>query len=307
MELEKGQLFMDETSSSGHSLSRFRYEEKLLALHTHALKLSNARDIEEIINYTLNAMEFSLGFDYADITAVEKGYLRNKGSRGKKIGYADLPLDGAGIIVKAAKTKQTVVVLDTRTEPSYVDREGAKWKSPPTMLSELAVPVILEDDVWGVLNVEDAQVNAFTSDDKTLLELLASHVASDIRRLRQNEALMTQSRVLECMVEGVAVTDDKGVIFYTNPAFEKMFGYESGELNGRHVSVLNAYPPEENVLIANDIARAMKNKGMWYHELHNRRKDGIEFYTSASVKRVETIRKRIPNLSPRGHHRTQTD
>lgn len=284
MELEKGRLRIDETSSSASdALIRLRYEEKLLALHTHALKLSSARDIEEIVNYTLDAMEFSLGFDYADITAVEKGYLRDQGSRGKKVGYADLPLDGAGIIVKAAKTKQTVMAQDTRTEPSYVDREAADWKSPPTMLSELAVPVILDNDVWGVLNVEDAQVNAFTSDDKTLLELLASHVASDIRRLKQNEALMTQSRVLECMVEGVTVTDDKGVIFYTNPAFEKMFGYESGELIGRHVFVLNAYPPEENALIANDVARAMKDKGMWHHELHNRRKDGIEFYTSASV------------------------
>ena len=62
------------------------------------------------------------------------------------------------------------------------------------MLSELAVPVILDNDVWGVLNVEDSRINAFTSDDSALLELLASHVASDIRCLKQNEALMTQAR-----------------------------------------------------------------------------------------------------------------
>ena len=60
------------------------------------------------------------------------------------------------------------------------------------------------------------------------------------------------------MVEGVNVADDKGVIFYTNPAFEKMFGYDSGELISRHVSILNAYPHEENALIVNDIVGAME-------------------------------------------------
>jgi PAS domain S-box-containing protein len=282
--MEKGRLLMNEASSSpsGES-SRLRYEQKLLALHNHALKLSSAKDIEQIVDYTLDSMELSLGFDYADITAVEEGYLCNQGSRGKEVGYEDLPLDGSGIIVKAAKTKQTVMALDTSTEPSYVDREGADWKGTPTMLSELAVPVMLNDEVWGILNVEDARVNAFTSDDKALLELLALHVASDIRRLKQNEALMTQARVLESMVEGVNVADDKGAIFYTNPAFEKMFGYESGELIGRHVSDLNAYPPEENALFINDIVEAMATKGAWRGEVHNRRKDGSEFYTSVSV------------------------
>ncbi len=43
------------------------------------------------------------------------------------------------------------------------------------------------------------------------------------------------------MVEGVVVTDQKGQIMYTNAAFDRMFGYEPGELMDRHCASLNAY------------------------------------------------------------------
>jgi PAS domain S-box-containing protein len=39
-------------------------EEKLKALHTHALRISKATDLNEIIQTTLDAMQFALGFDY---------------------------------------------------------------------------------------------------------------------------------------------------------------------------------------------------------------------------------------------------
>jgi signal transduction histidine kinase len=104
------------------------------------------------------------------------------------------------VTVKAANSKKTVRVPDTRKEPSYVDRIRADWKRPPTMLSELAVPVIVDDDTIAVLNVENTQPNAITDDDQTLLETLAIHVASDIRRLRDLETLQRYSKHLEELV-----------------------------------------------------------------------------------------------------------
>ena len=56
-------------------------------------------------------------------------------------------------------------------------------------------------------------------------------LAEDItRRKEAEEALRTRSLVLENMAEGVAVTDRRGHILHTNPAFDAMFGYEPGEL-----------------------------------------------------------------------------
>ena len=65
------------------------------------------------------------------------------------------------------------------------------------------------------------------------------------RRLAE-DALKMPAQVLESMSEGVNLTDEHGIILYTNPAEDRMFGYARGELIGKHVTVLNAYPPEEN-------------------------------------------------------------
>ena len=173
---------------------QFAYEEKLVALHKHAVQLSAAINIKQIAEYTLDAMEFGLGFDYVDMRVVEDGWLRCKGARGMEMVYADLRLDGPGVTVKAANSKRTVRVPDTRKEPAYVDRISADSKGSPTMLSELAVSVILDDATIAVLNVESAQLNAITDNDQTLLETLAIHVASDMRRLRDLEALQRYSK-----------------------------------------------------------------------------------------------------------------
>jgi len=49
---------------------RIKLHEKLMALHQHAAKLSSATQIEKVAKYTLDAMEYALGFDYGDFTTV---------------------------------------------------------------------------------------------------------------------------------------------------------------------------------------------------------------------------------------------
>jgi PAS domain S-box-containing protein len=109
-------------------------------------------------------------------------------------------------------------------------------------------------------------------------------IAEDIteRRLAQ-QTLAQQAAVLENMVEGVNVSDENGIIFFTNSAFDRMFGYERGELIGQHVSILNDYPSEENAPLVGSIIETLKTHGVWRGEFRNRKKHGTVFHTSASI------------------------
>lgn len=89
--------------------------------------------------------------------------------------------------------------------------------------------------------------------------------------------------MLENMVEGVTVTDENAAILYTNPAFDAMFGYDTGELIGQHVSVLNNNPPEENQRIVSEIVKQLKENGAWFGEFSNCKKDGTSFFTYARI------------------------
>lgn len=107
------------------------------------------------------------------------------------------------------------------------------------------------------------------------------------------ESLKMQARVLESMDEGVSVADEEGIILYTNEAEEAMFGYDTGELLGQHVSVQNAYAPEENQRIVSAVIDEIKQHGVWNGEWHNKRKDGTTFYTYSHITLLELGERKV--------------
>lgn len=93
--------------------------------------------------------------------------------------------------------------------------------------------------------------------------------------------------LLDCMTEGVSLAREDGTIVYTNPAEDRMFGYEPGELIGRHVSVQNAHSPKDNERIVAELIAEFGRAGAWRGERLNRRKDGSVFITTARITAVE--------------------
>ena len=111
-------------------------------------------------------------------------------------------------------------------------------------------------------------------------------------RKRAEEALQTQTRVLESMAEGVTVTDADGKIIYSNPAFDTMFGYQPGELIGQPASRLNDFSAAEGLRFAQEMVEHLKTKRILSGEVRNRRKDGTPFYTQARISALEIAGKK---------------
>ena len=97
-------------------------------------------------------------------------------------------------------------------------------------------------------------------------------------RVRAEDKLRLDSKILANMMEGVQLTRaDDGIIVCTNPRFESLFGYNPGELLGKHVSIVNAPSEKSSEEIAKEIIKDLKQAGVWHGEVHNVRKDGISF------------------------------
>jgi PAS domain S-box-containing protein len=106
-------------------------------------------------------------------------------------------------------------------------------------------------------------------------------------RQETQEALQTQARVLEHMAEAVQVADEAGTIIFANPASHAMFGYPEGALIGRHVSQLNALPPEDNARFVRRLIAHLQQEGRWSGEVRNRKRDGTPFFTQARISALE--------------------
>jgi HD-GYP domain-containing protein (c-di-GMP phosphodiesterase class II) len=86
----------------------------------------------------------------------------------------------AGINGRAARTGEPVIVPDTRKEPDFLaPGEGDLFAG-----SELAVPIRVAGEVWGVLNLEDMATHAFGPDDLVFADMLAGHIGAALDRSR---------------------------------------------------------------------------------------------------------------------------
>jgi len=102
--------------------------------------------------------------------------------------------------------------------------------------------------------------------------------------MRAEEALHLQSEIMQNMAEAVyLIRASDGVIVYTNPAFEWLFGYGPGEMVGKHVSVVNAPTDKSPEETAKEITAALDRTGAWRGEILNIKKDGTPFWCYANV------------------------
>jgi PAS domain S-box-containing protein len=265
---------------------RKHFEEKLSALNTYSRNLNMAVNMEAIYELTLEAAEKALGFEFADILMVEGKMLCLVTHRGRsRVSSLKLPLDGdKGITIKAAKTGKPVFVPDVSKEKAYVEG-GLDTRS------ELAAPIMIGDNVLGVLNVESKELNAFNEKDRELLEILASHAATAISNLDRAEKLETSAREIresQQRFEGLFMdnpeasvyTDSSFRILDINPRFCELFGYSLDEIRGKHID--DVIGPKDKT----DEAKMLREefmKGPVYCDTARQRKDGTLVPVSISA------------------------
>ncbi|HRI11197.1 MAG TPA: PAS domain S-box protein, partial [Nannocystaceae bacterium] len=94
--------------------------------------------------------------------------------------------------------------------------------------------------------------------------------------------------LVEHLGDGVnVVRAHDSAIVYVNPAFERLFGYDPGEILGRHVSVVNAPTERDPLAVADEITGHLRAHGSWRGEVLNVRKDGRAFPCWAVVTSFE--------------------
>ncbi len=101
---------------------------------------------------------------------------------------------GSGIVGAAAATGLTQRVPDTRLDPRYLVDDAIR-------LSELAVPIISEGRVLGVIDSEHSRPGFFTEHHVTILESIASICANKLIRARTEARLLELNQELERRIE----------------------------------------------------------------------------------------------------------
>ena len=83
------------------------------------------------------------------------------------------------LVARAARTKQAVIVNDVKSEEGFLPNPLL-----PDTASEMAVPLIIGDQVLGVLDVQSDRMNAFSQEDANIQTTLASQVSTALQNAR---------------------------------------------------------------------------------------------------------------------------
>ena len=235
--------------------------DKLRLLLDITKKISSSLDLQEVLHMVMDTLDSLIHYDAAGIYVIRcdkrragEGerpeaacVFRTEAVRGYDIDdLKDLRLKmGEGIIGHVAITSEPVISPDVRNDPRYVNaREETR--------SEMVAPIISNNEVIGVFDLESDQLNAYTDDDLQILLLLASQVAIIIEKVMLHEQLVEKKR-LEGQLE-VAREVQLELLPASDPKVEGFdicaYNFSTEEVSGDYYDWVSIYEDQIGLVIA---------------------------------------------------------
>jgi GAF domain-containing protein len=160
-----------------------RRANQLMLVSEISKSVSSTLNLATIMQNAAFLIHEKFGYPYVSLFTVHPNrrlifYEAGSGKRSRKLAGYRIPLDSAdGIMPWVARNAQTVLSNDVSNHPRYVPSP----LPPRNTQSELCVPLISNDEVVGLLDIQSDKPNAFTEEDQLLFEAVADTMAAAIR------------------------------------------------------------------------------------------------------------------------------
>lgn len=87
-----------------------------------------------------------------------------------------IPFD-KGVCGACASSKKTICVENVHEFPGHIACDSASN-------SEIVIPIIIDDDLYGVLDLDSTSFNRFKKDDQIILEKLVAILVKHLKRIK---------------------------------------------------------------------------------------------------------------------------
>lgn len=156
-------------------------------------EFSSILDIDELLSKIASSVRGLINYDAFSILLVdpESQSLRHRFSirYDQRVNIDNIPL-GKGITGAAATSGEIVRVHDTGSDPRYI-------ASHPDIQSEIAVPLVVQHRVVGVMDLESERMGYFTDDHSRTLTLLAPSVGIAVENARLYQEIGERERLMQ--------------------------------------------------------------------------------------------------------------
>jgi sigma-B regulation protein RsbU (phosphoserine phosphatase) len=248
----------EETAGMSAPATGLSTTEKLRLLLEITRKISRSLNLEEVLAQVMDTLDSLLPYDAAGIYVIRRDPHLSEGGTQTLVFHAEavrgydieelmelrLKL-GEGLIGWVAQTGDAIIVPDVRKDSRYVNARKETR-------SEMVAPIIANDEVIGVFDLESDNLNAYTEDDRQILMLLASQVAIIVEKAVLHEQLVEKKR-LEAQLE-VARQVQLALLPDHDPVVEgfdiSAYNFSTEEVSGDYYDFVKPYDDHVGLVIA---------------------------------------------------------
>jgi len=223
-----------------------KYEEEmgqkvleLSALYELSERISTARNLKEAFDSILDIVRDIVWYDESFIYTVdyERDVLTVQACRSvdsDRVPGSEFALSEDDLSSWAIRERKALVSRDIREDPRFRSASGGRGKA---VRSLMAIPLIVQDEVVGVLSVHSYAPNMYTEENVKILSVIASQAAALYKELEALSALASYTdNILRSIAAGVLTLDKDGRVLAWNKAAEDTVGISASETVGEHFS-----------------------------------------------------------------------
>ena len=221
-----------------------RYEEQmeekvleLSALYELSERISTAGTLKEALDSVLEIVRDVVWYDESFISTVdyERSVMIVQACRGMEDGRlrgAEFALSEDSLSSWAIRERKALVSPDIRKDPRF--RSAGAHVSSGVVRSLMAIPLIVHDEVVGVLNVHGYAPGLYTEANVRTLSVIASQAAALYKELEALSALASYTdNILGSVAAGVLTLDRDSRVLTWNKAAEDIIGIPAEAAVGR--------------------------------------------------------------------------
>jgi GAF domain-containing protein len=192
---------LDRVTEQAQALTAFTNQLRTAA--DIAQRLGTILDPDRLLQQVVDLMQSRFGFYHVHIYLLNRDTQRltiraGSGEIGQVLrerGHSIRLDTKRSLVARAARDKGTLIVNNTSLEPDFLPNPLL-----PQTSSEVAVPLLIGENVLGVLDIQDDQIDRFSSADIDTFNTLAGQIASSLQNANlfeqvENNLAATQARL----------------------------------------------------------------------------------------------------------------
>jgi serine phosphatase RsbU (regulator of sigma subunit) len=245
-----------------HTDERLSTVEKLRLLLDITKKISRSLDLEEVLNLVMDTLGSLLPYDAAGIYLIEQGsgsgepyVFKSKVYRGYDMSFEMVEPRlkmGEGFLGHVALSGTSIISADVSQDPRY-------FAARKQTRSEMLAPIISNDRVIGVFDLESDDLNAYDDDDLSVLQLLTSQVAIIIEKVQLHEQAIEKKRI-EAQLE-IARQVQLELLPERDPQFQNFdisaYLFPTEEVSGDYYDWVQIYEDQIGIVVADAVGKGI--------------------------------------------------